>query len=187
MVLSTLLVSLMALSSNPGATGVLNLRGADIGDPCDKAASTEPLFGTQPASAVNEMLDNGALLFTDDTVVGQTTQVLYTCRNGSPGSIFKYAITVSTNDEARARSLYVAAKAAIIERLGSPGLDSEQLGPADKKLFATVPNGPQALSTWDTSSAYLIHVSMQKSATSDQWTVVTSVTPQPSAQVATSQ
>lgn len=187
MILSTLLVSMMALSSNPGTTGVLNLRGADIGDSCEKAASTEPLFGTQPAAAVNEMVDKGALLFTDDTVAGQVTQVLYTCRHGSPGSIFKYAITVSTTDESRARSLYVAAKAAIIERLGSPGLDSEQLNPADKKVFAEVPNGPEALSSWDTSSAYLVHVSMQKSASGNQWTVVTSVTPQPAAQVATSE
>jgi hypothetical protein len=187
MILSTLLASMMALSTSPATSGVLNLRGADIGDSCEKAASTEPLFGTQPASSVNEMADNGALLFTDDTVAGQTTQVLYTCRNGTPGSIFKYAITVSTTDEARARSLYVAAKAAIIERLGSPGLDSEQLSPADKKIFADVLNGPEALSTWDTSSAYLVHVSMQKSPSSNQWTVVTSVSPQSSAKVATSE
>lgn len=187
MLASTLLVSLLALSSDPAATGVLNLRGADIGDPCKKAASTEPLFGTQPASAVNEMLDNGALLFTDSSVAGQVTQVLYTCRNGSPSSISKYAITVSTPDEARARSLYVDAKTAVIQRLGSPGLDSEQLKPADKKLFAAIPNGPVVLSSWDTANSYNVHVSMQKSSNSDQWTVITSVAPQSAAQVATSE
>ena len=64
--------------------------------------------------------------------------------------------------------------------MGTPQLDSDKLKAADKRAFDGVAAGPRALSSWDAANAYSVHVSLQKSSTSDQWTVVTSVRQQQS-------
>jgi hypothetical protein len=174
-----LLVAVMTAGSASANAGVLNLRGIDIGDSCDLVTSTEVLRGGN-AALTNQSPAYGSLLYTDSGVVGQMTQVLYGCF-GDYGlaKVERYSITVSTTDTDRARNVYGAAKAAVVARLGAPELDSDQLNPADKKAFDTVPSGPSALASWSGPSSYVIHVSLQQDPASAAWTVVTSVEPQP--------
>jgi hypothetical protein len=172
-----LLVILMTVGSASVKAGVLNLRGIDIGDSCDLVAFTEVARGGN-AAPTNQTAAYGSLLYTDSSVAGQVTQVLYGCF-GDYGlaKVERYSITVSTTDADGARKAYVTAKAAVVARLGAPALDSDQLNPADKKAFDAVPGGPRALSSWNGPNAYIIHVSLQQSANSSAWTVVTAVAP----------
>jgi hypothetical protein len=179
MTLKLPLTCLTMICTAPVMAGVISLRGADVGASCMDAASAEQLLGSQPASPIEQMLETGTLLFTDSTLAGQVTQVLYQCRGGLPGVVYGYSITVATADEARAQNLYKAAKSAVIARIGSPQLDSDKLKGTDKTSFDNVPDGPRALSSWDAASSYLVHVSLQKSTSSDQWTIVTSLRQQP--------
>lgn len=166
---------LMLVFASPGMAGVLTLRATTIGDSCDDTYSRETLLGSVPAAQAQQMYETGTMLFTDSSVTGQVTQTLYQCRGGYPGAVFGYSITVQTGAEAKARSLYDAAKAEVVAQLGAPQLDSDKLKAADRKAFDSVAGGPRALSSWDAANAYSVHVSLQKSSTSDQWTVVTSV------------
>jgi hypothetical protein len=166
---------LITLFTSQTMAGVLNLRSVDIGDSCQDAVSDETVRGLQASAEAQQMFETGTVLFTDTQVAGQITQVLYQCRGGYPGAIFGYSITVQTTDEPRAQTVYGAAKAAVIAKLGSPHLDSDKLGATDKKAFENVPGGPRALSSWEAANGYSVHVSLQKSSTSEQWTVVTSV------------
>jgi hypothetical protein len=169
------LFSLMVIFGSPGMAGVLTLRATDIGDSCQDAYSRETILGSQPAAQAQQMFETGTLLFSDSTVTGQVTQALYQCRGGYPGAVYGYSITIQTAEETHARSLYAAAKAEVVAQLGSPQLDSDKLKATEKKTFENVPNGPRALSSWDAANSYSVHVSLQKSPTSEQWTVVTSV------------
>jgi hypothetical protein len=169
------LLPLLLIFASPGIAGVLTLRASDIGDSCQDVYSRETLLGSQPLAQAQQMFETGTLLFTDSSVTGQITQVLYQCRGAYPGAVYGYSITIQTADEAHARGLYDAAKAEAAAQLKSPQLDSDKLKTADKKTFDSVANGPRALVSWDAANAYTVHVSLQKSTTSDQWTVVTSV------------
>jgi hypothetical protein len=171
---------LMLIFASPGMAGVLTLRATTIGDSCEDTYSRETLLGSVPAAQAQQMYETGTLLFTDSSVTGQVTQTLYQCRGGYPGAVFGYSITVQAGAEAKARSLYDAAKAEVVAQLGTPQLDSDKLKAADKRAFDGVAAGPRALSSWDAANAYSVHVSLQKSSTSDQWTVVTSVRQQQS-------
>ncbi|MGA3157432.1 MAG: hypothetical protein ABSE43_07665 [Steroidobacteraceae bacterium] len=175
------LLLLLVIVASPGMAGVLTLRATDIGDSCQDAYSRETILGAQPAAQAQQMFETGTMLFTDSSVTGQVTQTLYQCRGGYPGAVFGYSITIQTADEAHARTLYDAAKAEVVNQLKSPQLDSDKLKAADKKAFDDVSGGPRALSSWDAANSYTVHVSLQKSSTSDQWTVVTSVHQQQSA------
>lgn len=169
------LLLLLVICASPGMAGVLTLRATDIGDSCQDAYSRETILGAQAAAQAQQMFETGTMLFTDSSVTGQVTQTLYQCRGGYPGAVFGYSITIQTADEAHARSLYDAAKAEVVNQLKSPQLDSDKLKAADKKAFDDVSGGPRALSSWEAANSYTVHVSLQKSSTSDQWTVVTSV------------
>jgi hypothetical protein len=169
------LLPLLLMFASPGIAGVLTLRATDIGDSCQDAYSRETVLGSQPAAQAQQMFETGTLLFTDSSVTGQVTQVLYQCRGGYPGAVYGYSITIQTNEEAHARTLYDAARAEVAAQLKLPKLDSDKLAAADRKTFESVADGPRALSSWDAASSYSVHVSLQKSSTSDQWTVVTSV------------
>lgn len=166
---------LIALFATQGMAGVLKLRSVDIGDSCQDAVSDESLRGLQASAEAQQMFETGTVLFTDTKEAGQVTQVLYQCRGGYPGAIFSYSITVQTADEARAQAAYGAARATVVARLGSPQLDSEKLSATDKKAFKDVPGGPREVTSWEVANSYSVHVSLQKSSASDQWTVVTSV------------
>jgi hypothetical protein len=176
-----LLVVLMTVGSDSANAGVLNLRGIDIGDSCDLVTFTEVLRGGN-AAPTNQSPAYGSLLYTDSGVASQVTQVLYGCF-GDYGlaKVERYSITVSTLDTDRACNAYVAARAAVVARLGAPALDSDQLNPADRKAFDAVPGGPSALTSWNGPNTYVIHVSLQQDANSAAWTVVTSVAPQSAA------
>jgi hypothetical protein len=169
------LLWLLAVCASPGMAGVLTLHATDIGDSCQDAYSREAVLGSQPAAEAQQMFETGTLLFTDNSVPGQVTQALYQCRGAYPGAVYSYSITILTADEAHARSLYEAAKAEVVNQLKAPQLDSDKLKAADKKTFDSVSDGPRALSSWNAANAYTVHVSLQKSSTSDQWTVITSV------------
>ena len=167
---------LLILFSSPALAGVLNLRGIDIGTPCQGVPPSELALGAQPKFGADLMLQNGVLLFEDDSVAGQSTVILYGCA-GSPAAVANYAITVSTVDQARARSLYTKTKTVATARLGPADFDSGKLKAADRKLFLSVAGGPQTLVSWQNVGGYTVHVSLQQSQTAGQWSVVTSVAP----------
>ncbi len=167
---------LFILFSSPVLAGVLNLRGVDIGTPCQGVPPGELALGAQPKFGADLMLQKGVLLFEDDSVAGQSTEILYGCA-GSPAAVTNYAITVGTAERARALSLYAKAKAVAAARLGPADFDSGKLTAADRKLFLSVAGGPQSLASWQNVGGYTVHVSLQQAPTADQWSIVTSVAP----------
>jgi hypothetical protein len=167
---------LLLVLSSPAPAGVLVMRGIDIGTPCQGVAPSELALGAQPKFGADLMLQKGVLLFEDDSVTGQSTEILYGCA-GSPAAVANYAITVSTAEKARARSLYTKTRTVAAARLGPPDFDSGKLKAADRKLFLSVAGGPQVLASWQNVVGYTVHVSLQQSQTAGQWTVVTSVAP----------
>jgi hypothetical protein len=167
---------LFMMFSGPVLAGVFDLRGVDIGTPCQAVPPAELALGAQPKFGADLMLQKGVLLFEDDSVAGQSTEILYGCA-GSPAAVANYAITVGTAEQARALSLYTKAKAVAVARLGPADFDSGKLTAADRKLFLSVAGGPQSLVSWQNIGGYTVHVSLQQSATADQWSIVTSVAP----------
>jgi len=171
---------LLILFANPALAGGLDLRGIDVGAPCQSVPPSELALGAQPKFGADVMLQKGVLLFEDDSVAGQSTVILYGCA-GSPATVANYAITVSTADQQRALSLYTKARTVATARLGPADFDSGKLKTADRKLFLSVPGGPQSLASWQNVGGYTVHVSLQQSQTAGQWSVVTSVAPVPPA------
>ncbi|HEX9139360.1 MAG TPA: hypothetical protein VF848_06190 [Steroidobacteraceae bacterium] len=167
---------LLILSSSPALAGVLDLRGVDIGTPCQSVPPGELALGAQPKFGADLMLQKGLLLFEDDSVAGQSTVILYGCA-GSPAAVANYAITVSTADQSRAQSLYTKAKTVATARLGPADFDSGKLKAGDRKQFLSIAGGPQSLASWQNVSGYTVHVSLQQPQTAGQWSVVTSVAP----------
>src|SRR5271156_5479422 len=167
---------LLVLFSNPILAGGLNLRGIDIGAPCQSVSPNELALGAQPKFGADVMLQKGVLLFEDDSVAGQSTVILYGCA-GSPATVANYAITISTMDQPRTLSLYAKAKAVATARLGPADFDSGKLKAADRKLFLSVAGGPKSLTSWQNVGGYTVHVSLQQAPTANQWRVVTSVAP----------
>jgi hypothetical protein len=167
---------LLILFSAPTLAGGLNLRGIDVGVPCQSVPPSELALGAQPKFGADVMLQKGVLLFEDDSIAGQSTVILYGCA-GSPATVANYAITVSTADQPRALSLYTKARTVALARLGPADFDSGKLKTADRKLFLSVTGGPQALASWQNVAGYTVHVSLQQSQSAGQWSVVTSVAP----------
>jgi hypothetical protein len=167
---------LLILFSNPALAGGINLRGIDIGAPCQSVPPSELALGAKPKFGADVMLQKGVLLFQDDSVAGQSTVILYGCA-GSPATVANFAITVSTADQMRALGVYAKAKTVATAQLGPADFDSGKLKTADRKLFLSVPGGPQSLASWQNVAGYTVHVSLQQSQTAGQWNVVTSVAP----------
>jgi hypothetical protein len=125
----------LALVLFPTLAAALDLRGVELGDPCDKAVRIEAELGSKPKGNIAAMRSAGIFGFEDaSSSVSIPVKVLYNCSD-HPGIVSNYSIAVTSQDEATALRALDKAKSEIIAKVGPPSSDSELLPSPQQEEF----------------------------------------------------